>query len=93
ARYGWAWEKESAEVIDLPTLLGQAASVSGDVPVFDAEDARFLAPGDMPTRIAQWFGERGIPAPQSRAAMARSIIESLAQAFADALRSASVLSG
>ncbi|MET0975512.1 MAG: rhamnulokinase family protein [Leifsonia sp.] len=86
------WER-GGESIDLPALLAQAAAVTDAVPVFDANDPRFLSPGDMPERIAAWFGERAIPAPTSRAAIARSIIESLAQAFADAVRTASVLSG
>jgi rhamnulokinase len=37
--------------------------------------------------------DRGIAAPQGRAEFARSIIESLAEAFAGAVRDASILSG
>ena len=61
--------------------------------MFDANDPRFLAPGDLPGRIAEWCAERGIAAPQGRAEFARSIIESLAEAFAGAVRDASILSG
>jgi len=86
------WERDGS-TIDLPELLAQAAAVTTEVAVFDANDARFLAPGDLPARIAEWCAERGAPAPQSRAEVARSIIESLAQAFADAVRTASILSG
>ncbi|NUT58312.1 MAG: rhamnulokinase [Agromyces sp.] len=86
------WERDGS-AIDLPQLLAQAAAVTTDVTVFDANDPRFLAPGDLPGRIAEWCAERGVPAPQSRAEFARSIIESLAEAFAGAVRTASILSG
>jgi rhamnulokinase len=86
------WERDGSS-IDLPGLLAQAAAVTTDVTVFDANDPRFLAPGDLPGRIAEWCAERGVPAPQSRAEFARAIIESLAEAFAGAVRTASILSG
>jgi rhamnulokinase len=47
----------------------------------------------MPGRIATWFRERGIQPPASDVEMVRSIVESLAVAFADAVRAASDLSG
>ncbi|HEU4466957.1 MAG TPA: FGGY-family carbohydrate kinase, partial [Agromyces sp.] len=49
--------------------------------------------GDLPGRIAEWCREHGEPVPQSRAEFARSIVESLAEAFAQTVRTASVLSG
>jgi rhamnulokinase len=87
-----AWEREDAS-IDLVSLLDAAAAVTSPVPLFDANDERFLAPGDMPTRIAEWLSEHGLPAPQSRAEFVRCILESLADAFATAVRTASELSG
>ncbi|WP_433412827.1 rhamnulokinase [Microtetraspora malaysiensis] len=86
------WERDGSS-IDLPELLAQAAAVTTAVPVFDANDPRFLAPGDLPGRIAEWCAERGVAAPRSRAEFARSIVESLAEAFARAVRTASALSG
>ena len=77
----------------LQSLLAAAADVTGPVPVFDVDDARFLAPGDLPARIAGWFDERGLAAPSSRPALVRSIVESLAQAFADAVATAARLAG
>jgi rhamnulokinase len=85
------WEKKSGEAIDLPALLGQAAAVSGPVPVFDANDPRFLPPGDMPSRIADALREQGRPVPQSTPAFVRCILESLADAFARAVHVASDL--
>ncbi|MFF4771643.1 rhamnulokinase family protein [Microtetraspora fusca] len=86
------WERDGSS-IDLPELLAQAAAVTTAVPVFDANDPRFLAPGDLPGRIAEWCAERGVAAPRSRAEFARSIVESLAEAFASAVHTASALSG
>ena len=86
------WEREG-DVIDLPALLAEAAAVVEDVPVFDVDDPRFLPPGNMPARMAAWFGERGIATPGNRATITRSIIESLAQAFADTTRTAARLGG
>jgi rhamnulokinase len=87
------WWERGGETIDLPELLAAAASVTAPVAVFDANDSRFLAPGDLPGRIAEWCAERGVAAPRGRAEFARSIIESLADAFAGAVRTASILSG
>jgi rhamnulokinase len=87
------WWERDGDTIDLAGLLGAAASVTAPVAVFDANDPRFLAPGDLPGRIAEWCAEHGVAAPQGRAEFARSIIESLAEAFAAAVRTASILSG
>lgn len=84
------WEADGT-TIDLSALLAHAANSRGSV--FDTDDERFLSPGDMPARIAAWFTERGRVAPQSRAEVVRSILESLAAAFAEAVTDASLLSG
>nr|WP_309491621.1 rhamnulokinase family protein [Microbacterium sp. Se5.02b] len=85
-----AWEAEDGASIDLAELLSAAAEVSGPVPVFDAEDPSLTAPGDMPQRITALLGDA---APTSRAAFARTIIESIAASFAGAVQSAAALSG
>ncbi|GAA4179364.1 rhamnulokinase family protein [Gryllotalpicola koreensis] len=77
----------------LQELLAQAAAVPASVPVFDVDDPRFLAPGDLPARIAAWLGEHDLPVPDSRPAFVRCIVESLAQAFADTVATAAALSG
>ncbi|RXZ50595.1 rhamnulokinase [Agromyces fucosus] len=87
------WWERDGDRIDLSELLAAAASVTVPVAVFDADDPRFLAPGDLPGRIAEWCAERGVTAPASRAEFARSIVESLAEAFATTVRTASILSG
>ncbi|MCR2783430.1 MULTISPECIES: rhamnulokinase family protein [unclassified Microbacterium] len=87
------WEREGHR-IDLPTLLDSAADVdAASVPVFDVDDPRFMPPGDMPARIDAWCAEHGVAAPRSRAEYTRSIVESLAQAFADTARLAGRIGG
>jgi rhamnulokinase len=68
--------------VDLDDLLAQAAHAAIPADVFDTNDPRFLPPGDMSTRINEWYTERGLPTPQDRPAMVRAIVESLAEAFA-----------
>ncbi|MFJ4173120.1 rhamnulokinase family protein [Microbacterium sp. NPDC089696] len=85
-----AWEAEDGAAIDLPELLTAASAVADDVPLFDANDPSLSAPGDMPARIEALLGEA---APTSRAAFARSIVESIAAAFAEAVRTAAELTG
>lgn len=85
-----AWEL-GGEHIDLPALLREATRVSGVV--FNPDDPRFLPPGDIPARIAELCREQGLPLPGSRAALVRSILESLAQAYARTLRDVVELTG
>ena len=86
-----AWEAEDGDAIDLPALLDAAASVSGEIPLFDANDPSLSAPGDMPARIVALLTSNGDDVPADRAAFARTIVESIAAAFADALRTAARL--
>jgi len=85
-----AWEAEDGAAIDLPTLLHAAGAVESEVPLFDANDASLASPGDMPARIAALLGDA---APHTRPAFVRSIVESIAAAFADAVQTARVLTG
>ncbi|WP_106815174.1 rhamnulokinase [Microbacterium timonense] len=87
------WEEEDGADIDLPGLLDAAAQVTGDIPLFDANDPRLSAPGDMPARIGAVLAEAGAAVPATREAFARSIVESIAQAFADAVATAGRLTG
>jgi len=78
---------------DLAALIAEAAAVTRPVAVFDATDERFTPPGDMPARIEAWCVEHGVEPPRSRAETVRSILESLAAAYAATLRDAERLSG
>ncbi|WP_053383299.1 rhamnulokinase [Leucobacter celer] len=75
----------------LSELLDEAARVGSASPIFDVNDPVFLPPGDVPDRIRSWFATRGERAPQTPAEIVRSIVESLAAAFAEAVREGSRL--
>ncbi len=87
-----AWEAEDDASIDLPALLDAAAAVSGDIPVFDANHSSLSSPGEMPARIAALLRVHGSAVPTGRAAFARTIVESIALAFANAVQTAAGLS-
>lgn len=78
---------------DLAALIAEAADVATPVPVFDATDERFTAPGDMPSRIIAWCEEHGLEPPRHRSEVVRSILESLAEAYARTIDQAEELSG
>jgi rhamnulokinase len=78
---------------DLAPLLEAAAQAPPLRSVVDPDDPEFLAPGDMPTRIAAHCGRTGQPAPQTPAATVRCILDSLALAHRGAVRRAGALSG
>ncbi len=87
------WETEDGAPIDLPSLLAQAAAVADEVPLFDANDPSLSAPGEMPARIAAALRAQGSPVPDDRPAFVRTIVESIAAAFASAVQTAADLSG
>ena len=86
----WA---EAGEPADLDRLLAGAASLPAGGPTVDPNDPAFLPPGDMPARIAAALQRDGQPAPSTREALVRCILDSLAAAFAAAVRDAARLSG
>jgi len=87
-----SWD-QAGVASDLPALLAAAAVVRGPATVFDVDDPRFLPPGDMPARITQYCLEQGLQPPRTPAETVRSIVESLAVAYATTLKTAAELSG
>jgi rhamnulokinase len=86
-----SWQRDGSD-LDLATLIREASYLrSGSM--FDANDPRLLAPGDMPARIAQCCAEAGQPVPQTPTQFVRAINESLAAAIARAVRTGAELSG
>jgi rhamnulokinase len=59
-------------------LAALAAEARPDVPLFDPDDERLLAPDDMPAAIAAACRDRGQPAPATRGEIVRSALVSLA---------------
>ncbi len=87
-----SWRRSGLDV-NQQTLLDRAADLTGEVAVFDANDPRFLAPGDIPSRIADYCAEHGLRAPSSPVECVRSIVESLAAAYAESLHQVESLTG
>lgn len=77
----------------LDVLLAAAARVPPLRAVVDASDPQFLAPGNMPARIAAACTRCGQPPPASPAETVRCILDSLALAHRHALQQAQALSG
>ncbi|MFD7923155.1 rhamnulokinase family protein [Streptomyces sp. NPDC059740] len=86
------WQREGSPE-ELPALLAQAARAEPFAAVLDADDPVLLAPGDMPGRIAALLRSTGQRPPQTRGALVRCILESLALAHRRTLRRAAELSG
>lgn len=86
-----AWADEGRPE-DLVAILRAAAEVH-DFVLIDVQDPCFVAPGDMETRIHAWCGEHHVTAPSTRSSMVRSIVESLAAAYAKAVDTAERLAG
>ncbi|WP_144714787.1 rhamnulokinase family protein [Curtobacterium pusillum] len=86
------WER-GGERVDLEALLASAAAVTAPVPVFDVADESFTPPGDMPARIAAWCTDHGLSAPATPAEFVRSILESLAAAYATTLETIVAVTG
>lgn len=77
----------------LDDLLAAAADAPAFRSVINPDDPVFLAPGDIPARIAQACRDTGQPVPDGPAAMVRTILESLALAHASSVQAATRLSG
>ncbi|MGW7270976.1 rhamnulokinase [Streptomyces sp. NPDC054864] len=72
----------------LEALLLEAAAAPGLRSLVDAADPAFLAPGDMPHRIAQACEATGQPVPSTPAETTRCILDSLALAHRRAIEDA-----
>ncbi len=86
------WERAGSPT-DLERILAAAAEVPAGGPVIDPDDARFLPPGDMPTRIEDACREAGLEPPVGRPALVRCLLDSLADAYARTVADAVRLSG
>ena len=85
--------RDAGLTVSLPDLLGEAARLPALRSVVDADDPAFLAPGDMPARIAAACRRTGHPVPQTPPEVVRCIVDSLALAHRTALEDAQRLSG
>ncbi|MCE7079313.1 rhamnulokinase family protein [Streptomyces sp. ST2-7A] len=86
-----AWESEDGAAPDLAGLLADAERAEPLRSVVDAGDEGFIAPGDMPARIAAACRDTGWPVPRDRAETVRCVLDSLALAHHRALAEATRL--
>ncbi|MYX01275.1 MULTISPECIES: rhamnulokinase family protein [unclassified Streptomyces] len=76
------------ELADVTPLLAEAARIPALRYVVDAAAPEFLAPGDMPGRIAAACRADGGPVPHSPGEITRCVLDSLALAHRQAIREA-----
>lgn len=74
-RRQWAKEGESLSYAELTEM---AAAEEPFAHIVDSDSSVFLAPGDMPSRIVQFCKESGQDAPQSKGAIIRCALDSVA---------------
>jgi len=79
--------------VDLGVLLAEAAAEPGGRCLLAVDDDEFLAPGDMPARVRAAIRRSGAEVPDTRAALARVVLDSLADAYARVVRQAGELAG
>jgi rhamnulokinase len=75
SRRKWA---EDGDDVSYSQITGEAAESAPFVSFVDPDNARFLAPSDMPHEIRASCRETGQPVPEGRGALARCVLESLA---------------
>jgi rhamnulokinase len=71
------WARAGRE-LSYDELLGRAAAAPPFAALVDPDDLSFLAPGDMPARLAAFCARTGQPAPADDGAFVRCALESLA---------------
>jgi rhamnulokinase len=81
-RRTWAAAGQSLTYDELMTLAEENGPAESYISL---QDARFLSPGDMPEKIATFCRETGQPVPVKQGQFVRTILESLARAYAQTL--------
>ncbi len=82
-RRTWLKEGSCEDFAGLAALAEQAEPFRS---LFDPDEERFLAPGDMPARIRAYCHEMNQPVPETRGQVARAVYESLALKYRWAVR-------
>jgi rhamnulokinase len=78
---------------DYATLMKLAADAPPFISLINPDDPRFVAPGDMPGKIAAFCRETGQPEPSTPGATVRCVLESLALLYARVLKKLETLTG
>ncbi len=75
SRRTWAGQGESLSYDELTQMAAEAEPLRA---IVDPDDGDFLKPGDMPARIRTFCERTGQPVPESKGAVVRCALESLA---------------
>lgn len=86
------WARQGRE-LDYAQMMCLAAGAPEFVSLINPDDARFLAPGDMPQKVAAFCRETGQPVPAEVGGMVRCVLESLALAYRQTFGQVRELSG
>jgi rhamnulokinase len=78
------WEMEG-ETLDYETITRMAGEAHAFQSLIDPTDPRFVPPGGMPRRIADYCRETGQPVPETKGAIIRCALESLALLYRQTL--------
>ncbi len=86
------WASEGFEV-DYASLADAARREPALTTIINPNAVDFLAPGDMPERIREYCRRNGLHVPESMAAMARCIVDSLALSYRHSLSEIAAATG
>lgn len=89
-RATWAAAGEEYSYAELTAMAAEAPPLVSPI---DPNDGRFLPPGDHPARVQAWCRENGLPVPQTKGEIVRSVLEGLAQRYAQVLDDLTNLTG
>lgn len=85
--------RDGGPPVDLDGLLADAATEPGGRCLLAVDGDEFLAPGGMPDRVRAAIRRSGAEVPDTRAALARVVLDSLADTYARVVRQAGELAG
>lgn len=86
------WMRQD-DVLSFDVLTQAAAEADAFLSVIDPDDALFLQPGNMPSRIQQYCSETSQPVPQTKGQIMRVALESIALKYRFVLKRLEELSG
>jgi len=84
--------KAQGEELSYGELVEMAQAAPPLRSLVNVNDSRFIAPGDMPSRVQAFCQETGQPVPQSKGEIVRTVLESLALAYRDSLAQVTAVS-
>jgi rhamnulokinase len=86
------WARTGTD-FDYATLIKLAADAPPFISLINPDDSRFVAPGDMPGKVAAFCRETGQPEPPTPGATVRCVLESLALFYARVFTNLETLTG